>query len=162
MKRIQPMLALLIVTAVPAWAHHSVAGYDERQTLMLSGTVKEFYWVNPHMFIYVDVPDKKGATKDWIFECGAPAINLRLGWKPTDVKNGDKITVEFNPAKDGHADGLGRHVWLANGLQRTCVGAVVGVGGPGPGGRAPGGAPPAGAPPAGAPPGGAPPAGAPN
>lgn len=145
MKRIQRILAVLSLAAAPAWAHHSVAGYDAKQTPKLSGTVKEFHWKNPHVFVYVDVPGEKGATTQWIFECGAPAINMRLGWKPTDIKKGDKITVEFNPAVDGRADGLGRYVWLADGQQRSCVGAVVGVGGPGAGGPPPGGASPAGA-----------------
>lgn len=147
MKGIQRALTVLILTVAPAWAHHSVAGYDAKQTPKLSGTVKEFHWKNPHVFVYVDVPNEKGepgATTEWIFECGAPAINLRLGWKPTDIKKGDKITVEFNPAVDGRADGLGRYVWLANGQQRSCVGVLVGVGGPGaPGEPAP---PPTGAP----------------
>lgn len=140
MKYIQRALVALIVAAAPAWAHHSVAGYDAKQTPKLSGTVKEFHWKNPHIFVYVNVPDEKGATTEWIFECGAPAINMRLGWKPTDIKKGDTITVEFNPALDGRADGLGRHVWLANGQERSCVGALVGVGGPGaPGEQPPGG-----------------------
>ena len=145
-----------VLIASVANAHHSTAGYDNTKINTLSGTVEKFYWINPHMFIYLRVPDEKnpGATTNWVMEVGSPSINLRLGWKSTDVKPGDKVTIEYHPSRDGRPDGFSRIVWLANGEKRLCPGYSAdklgpAAGGPSPGGGAPSGPPPAGfAPPA--------------
>lgn len=48
----------LVGGVTSAWAHHSTAMYDYKNTKTLSGTVKMFQWTNPHMFISstVDAP----------------------------------------------------------------------------------------------------------
>ena len=40
--------------AVPAFAHHSFAMFDQRRIMTLEGTVTEFQWTNPHAFIEMD------------------------------------------------------------------------------------------------------------
>ena len=48
--------ALLI--AAPALAHHSFAMFDRDKDVTMSGTVTEFEWTNPHVWIHVSVPDR--------------------------------------------------------------------------------------------------------
>jgi len=119
MKHMQRSFALLALVIAPmAWSHHSTAGYDEQTSMTVTGTVEKFYWTNPHMFVYLQVPNEQGGTTKWVLEVGAPSIAARNGWKPTDIKTGDKITVDFSPARDGRPDGLASIVYLANGEKR--------------------------------------------
>ena len=36
------VLLLAYVLAIPAWAHHSMAGFDREKTVSINGTVKQF------------------------------------------------------------------------------------------------------------------------
>ena len=53
----------LATIAVPAFAHHGNASYDAEKSYIVKGTVTEFVWSNPHVFIKVDVKDDKGEVK---------------------------------------------------------------------------------------------------
>lgn len=105
-----------------SWAHHSTAGYDSKKTQTVTGVVKKFHWVNPHIFIYLEVPNEQGGTTEWTLEAGTPNINIRNGWKASDIKTGDKITVELHPARTGTPDGQSTVVTLANGEKRYAPG----------------------------------------
>ncbi|HEX5049278.1 MAG TPA: DUF6152 family protein [Gammaproteobacteria bacterium] len=85
----------------PAHAHHSFpAEYDASKAVTLTGKVTKVEWTNPHIFIYVDVPDEKtGNTVNWQLELGGPNSLLRLGWKRDSLKAGDIVTVEGSLAR---------------------------------------------------------------
>jgi len=51
-------------------------------------------WVNPHAYIFFNVKDESGMTKELRFELGPPYALTRGGWKRDTVKIGDKITIE--------------------------------------------------------------------
>lgn len=126
--------------AVPALAHHSTAMYDYTNTKVLSGTVKQFQWTNPHMFVKVLVPDAQGNTVEWNVECGTPNINARHGWKKSDIKAGDKLTMEINPMRDGTPGATLKWVQLPDG--RKLWGPAEDLAGGPPGGGAPAAPPP--------------------
>ena len=101
-------IALLSVAGVlaalpPAHAHHSFpAQYDASQPITLTGQVTRVEWTNPHIFIYIDVPDETtGEVVNWALEMGGPNALLRLGWKRDSLKPDDLITVEGSLARDG-------------------------------------------------------------
>ena len=96
----------VIVAAQPLLAHHSFAMFDTAKRVTMSGTVTAFEWTNPHVYIEVDVPDEKGVVKHWSVELGSPSILMQAGWKFSDVKVNDKITVVLNPLRSGEAGGL--------------------------------------------------------
>ena len=81
----------------------------------MSGTVTAFEWTNPHVYIELDVPDEKGVVKHWSVELGSPSILMQAGWKFTDVKVGDKITVVLSPLRSGEAGGLLAQATLRDG-----------------------------------------------
>jgi len=110
--------ALLLVASV-ASAHHSAAGIDRSKTVELVGTVKQFGWTNPHSWMEVDVPDKKGGTTTWKVEMTSPAYLVRAGWKSTTVKQGDEVKVTVRPLRDGSPGGLFVSVLLADGRTFT-------------------------------------------
>jgi hypothetical protein len=100
------LLGGMLLGARPALAHHSFAMFDTAKRLTMSGTVTSFEWTNPHAYIEIDVPDEKGITKHWSVELGSTSILMQAGWKFTDIKAGDKITVVLNPLRSGEAGGL--------------------------------------------------------
>ena len=89
-----------------ALAHHSYAMYDKR-AVTLQGTVKEFQWTNPHIFLQVLVPDASGQLVEWSIEGDGPGQLARKGWKFNTFRAGDKVTLGIAPLRDGsHAGGL--------------------------------------------------------
>ena len=92
---------LLILTAPVARAHHATASFDMEHSMTLKGTVSGFDWTNPHVYIYVDVKNDKGAAEKWSIEMASTGMLARAGWRRDTVKPGDEITVTGNRAKDG-------------------------------------------------------------
>lgn len=100
------LLCAALAAAPPVFAHHSFAMFDTAKRVTLNGTVTAFEWTNPHVYIELDVPGDKGTVKHWSIELGSPSILMQAGWKFTDVKVNDTITVVFNPLRSGEAGGL--------------------------------------------------------
>ncbi len=108
--------AVLLFAAVRVSAHHAFAAeYDANKLVTVSGIVTKFEWTNPHALLYVDGRDTEGKEGSWMFEMGAPGGLLRRGWKRTDLKDGDQITVDGYAAKDGRNVANVRTVKLADG-----------------------------------------------
>jgi hypothetical protein len=106
MKSIIPIIfAALVFMAGQAQAHHSATMFDDNKTIELSGTVKEFQWKNPHIWIQVMVKGADGTTKEWSVEGGGPNSLSRNGWRPSTFKPGDSVTIRVHPMRDGSAAG---------------------------------------------------------
>ena len=117
-------LAGLLVTALPAAAHHSFAAeYDAAKPIKLTGTVSKIEWTNPHCFFYIDVKNESGKVDTWALELGNPNALLRNGWTPKSVKIGDEVTVEGTRAKDGSLLGNARSMVLMSTGQRLFAGS---------------------------------------
>ena len=86
--------------AAPMTAHHSSAMFDATKTTELTGTVKEFQWTNPHIWIQVNI-DKAGTKEEWSFEGGSPNTLSRQGWQKSTFAPGAQVTIRFNPMRDG-------------------------------------------------------------
>ena len=113
------VFTLALLAAIPAWAHHSMAGFDRTKTVTLVGTVKQFKWANPHSWIEMDVPDGKGGSTDWNVEMTSPAVLIRAGWKSSVMKPGDKVTVMCHPQQSGEPGGIFVSVTLSDGRTLT-------------------------------------------
>ncbi len=108
--------AMLLLTAIRTSAHHSFAAeYDENKLITVSGSVSKFEWINPHALLSVHGTDSAGKAGSWKFEMGSPGSLEGLGWKKTDLKTGDRITIEGYAAKDGSNMANARMVKLADG-----------------------------------------------
>ena len=108
--------AVLFFTAIRTSAHHSFAAeYDVNKVVTISGIVAKFEWTNPHALLYVDGKDAEGKAGKWKFEMGSPGGLESRGWKKTDLKDGDQITVDGYAAKDVSNLANARTVTLADG-----------------------------------------------
>ncbi len=120
-----------LVLAAPAWAHHSYAMFDKQKVLQIDGTVRTLQWTNPHVYIWLYVPNAKGDQDVWGVELGAgPNALERHGWTRRSLNPGDKVSVKLNPLKDGRQGGLFLNVTLPDGK-------TMGLGGNNEGGKRP-------------------------
>ena len=101
-----PALAAATLTAQAASAHHSFSMYDRHRTVTLSGVVKEYIWMAPHVTIRVVSEEKRNAVVTWSVEGSSPSVLARGGWTGALLKPGDKISVGIHPRKDRSAGGL--------------------------------------------------------
>jgi Family of unknown function (DUF6152) len=87
-------------------AHHSTAIYDSDNPIELAGTVVEWQFVNPHVFILLEVVDTTtGDKKVWSLEGGNTAGLFRRGWTPNTLKAGDQIMLTVRPLRSGSPGG---------------------------------------------------------
>lgn len=87
-------------------AHHSTAIYDSDNPIELAGTVVEWQFVNPHVFILLEVVDTAtGDKKVWSLEGGNTAGLFRRGWTPNTLKAGDNIMLTVRPLRSGSPGG---------------------------------------------------------
>jgi hypothetical protein len=96
-----------LLSSTAAFAHHSNAMYDREKTLEIKGTVKEFQWTNPHVFIEIETVGANGAQSVYTVESSAPGILKSHGWKFNSIAPGDKVEVKVHPLRDkGNGGGL--------------------------------------------------------
>jgi hypothetical protein len=89
--------------ALPVIAHHSFAAeFDAGKTVTLKGTISKVDWVNPHIFVYLDVKDDAGRTTTWALQSLPPLFFRGSGLtKDLMMSTKQEVTVTANPAKDG-------------------------------------------------------------
>ncbi|MGB6451635.1 MAG: DUF6152 family protein [Steroidobacteraceae bacterium] len=85
-----------------ASAHHSFATFDQHTTKTIVGTVKDFQWTNPHIWVDIIVKSPQtGKDEVWSIEGGSPNGLRRTGWTRGTMKQGDTIEVVIHPLKNG-------------------------------------------------------------
>jgi hypothetical protein len=122
--RIGLLVIVVLLAATSALAHHSNSAFQGDKVIVLTGTVTQWKWMNPHTWIFLSVDDGRGGKVEWQIEGRTPGQLIRQGWSKTTLKVGDTITVDFSPAKDGSHTGLLTRVTLADGtaLRQTPIG----------------------------------------
>jgi len=84
-------------------AHHSTAGYDNKTTTPVKGTVVEYRWRNPHVTLIWDAKDDSGKVVRWTGEMLSPITNTGLGLSRDSFKVGDEVTVTIHPGPNDQA-----------------------------------------------------------
>jgi hypothetical protein len=117
-------LALMMVAATPAFAHHAFAAeYDANRKVLLTGNVTKVEWTNPHAHFFLNVKDASGRISGWDLELASPNTLQRGGWTRMSLKVGDVVTVNGYLAKDGSNLAHARDIRLADG-RRVLVGSA--------------------------------------
>jgi hypothetical protein len=109
------VLTLMVFPIVVVTAHHSVAGYDTQKEVTQRGTVVEYNWKNPHVFVVWSVKDETGKVVQWTGEMNSPTSMMQVGMNRTSLKPGDEIVLVINPSKTGNPLAIIRKVNMADG-----------------------------------------------
>jgi hypothetical protein len=118
---IAAVFGVAFMAAVPAFAHHSFAMFDNSKLITLEGKVVEYRWENPHTHIIVKVPP---GAKDpamvgtWDIEGASINIMARQGWTKISYKAGDPIIAVGHPLKSGDKGQSLSYVILPDGTRR--------------------------------------------
>ena len=84
-------------------AHHSVSGqFDMSKTATLKGVISRIDWINPHIFVYLDV-EENGAKTTYMLETFPPSQMRAAGLTKELLtgKLGEVVTITILPARDG-------------------------------------------------------------
>lgn len=107
---------LQVLAATPAFAHHAFAAeFDSTKPIKFQATVTKMLWVNPHVWIYVDVKKPDGTQEEWMIEAGTPNTLLRRGFTKQSLLPGTEVIVDGYQSKDGSRRANGRDLTLPNG-----------------------------------------------
>src|SRR5689334_17099581 len=102
---ISVLIAAILPASVSLFAHHGTAVYDTSKSITVKGTVAEYVWANPHVYVKVDAKDESGNTLRWTLEAQNPITETDLGWTKSTFKPGDEVEIEIKPAKNGRPIG---------------------------------------------------------
>jgi len=113
------LAALLVMTALPAGAHHPFTPfYDASRLTSMTGVIAELRNINPHIVVIVEGRGPDGTTGRWAFEGLPPHALTRQGPKDWKVKlqAGTKVTISGWAARDPSVRVFsGRDVTFADG-----------------------------------------------
>ena len=90
-------VAIIALWAPVAFAHHSPAGYDMQAQRTIEGTVTEYDWGNPHVYLSVR---ENGSDQVWVVEAFASTAMKSYGWSPQTLVAGDRVVVVGNPGRN--------------------------------------------------------------
>jgi uncharacterized protein DUF6152 len=103
-------------TAVSLRAHHAFAAeFDAKKPVHFEGTVTKMEWVNPHVWLHIDVKKPDGSVENWAFEAGTPNVLFRRGFTKESLLPGTKVVVDGYQSKDGLKRANGRDLTFSDG-----------------------------------------------
>jgi len=103
-------------TAVSLRAHHAFAAeFDAKKPVHFEGTVTKMEWVNPHVWLHIDVKKPDGTVENWAFEAGTPNVLFRRGFTKQSLLPGTKVVVDGYQSKDGLKRANGRDLTFSDG-----------------------------------------------
>src|SRR5579864_7971105 len=114
--------AVFLAVSVPVFAHHAWHGYDMNSLTTVTGTVTQFDWANPHVWISLDVKDDKANVEKWNAGGPSPSRMANTGWDKDTLKPGDQITAVGHRISDGTYSMRLVKVVLQDGRELICYG----------------------------------------
>jgi hypothetical protein len=119
MTKLAIVLAVAVAISVgasSAAAHHSAVQFDFTKSVSITGVVKKFQAINPHMRLVLQVKDTKG-DREIEFEGHSTNNMYRAGYRANMIKVGDTITVSVAPHRDGTEGGYVTSAVTASGAR---------------------------------------------
>jgi hypothetical protein len=99
-------LTLTVTLLAVAWAHahHGFGAFDRTKPLTLTGVVRSVEWINPHVFVYLDVKIDGGKVETWAIQTAPPNLLVRSGVTREALKPGVGFTAMGYPPKTDLTD----------------------------------------------------------
>lgn len=107
------ILVVLMFGSGGLQAHHSRANFNNDIDLELTGTVVDFSWRNPHVYVEIAVEDEAGETNTWLVEAHSVTGMKNKGWDKNTLVEGSTVTIGGHP--DRNTD---RHFLLMSYIQK--------------------------------------------
>ena len=115
----------LLLAGASLSAHHSFAAeFDIDKPIKLTGTVTKVEWVNPHVYVYLDVKDASGKVTSWSLSTWSPGAARRAGVTRANLGQGQTVTINGYHARDNSnfafmrkmtfGDGHSVEMWLGD------------------------------------------------
>ncbi len=108
-------MATAALVPLSADAHHSFAMFDNTKEVELKGTVQQWQWTSPHVWLYLLVPNGTAEPHKYTIEGGNPGQLRRDGYAKGSMAPGDKVTVYMSPLRNGEKGGAITAVVLPDG-----------------------------------------------
>ena len=106
----------LLVSVASLSAHHAFAAeFDANKPLQMKGTVTKMEWLNPHVWLHMDVKMPNGTVENWAFEAGTPSVLFRRGFTRKSLLPGTVVIIDGYRAKDGSRRANGRDLTFEDG-----------------------------------------------
>ena len=97
-------IVAVVLLGVSTSGHHSVPGqFDTSKPMTLTGRVAKIDWMNPHIYVHLNVKDESGKTVTWALGSAPPAMLRTAGLTKENItgKPGEILTIVIYPARDG-------------------------------------------------------------
>jgi len=92
----------LAASAAAVSAHHSITAiYDSTKQLTVTGSVREFHFVNPHPWVGIDVTTAPGQVEPWRLELDNRFELVDVGMKADTLKPGDAVVARGSAGRNG-------------------------------------------------------------
>lgn len=107
--------ATLVLTTT-ALAHHSAAAFDTQKEVKVTGSVTQYRFANPHIYLTIQVKKDDGSTVSMEVEAGAASVLNGLGFTRDSIAVGEVVTIVGNPARNNpNALLLGKELYKRDG-----------------------------------------------
>jgi len=120
LQRICAIAVLAFVVVIPMLsvvvsAHHSRSHYGQTE-MTTTGTVVEYKWRNPHVFVVWEAKDSGGKVTHWVGEMASVTSMIADGMTKDSLKPGDQIKVlAFPSTNPGSTESLIKTITKADG-----------------------------------------------
>jgi hypothetical protein len=84
-------------------AHHSPARYDLQAQRTVEGTITQYEWGNPHVYLFVR---ENGVDRVWTVEAYPSTAMKQYGWAKDTFAPGDRVVVVGNPGRAASSSAL--------------------------------------------------------
>ncbi len=105
-----------------AQAHHSHAMFDEGKETTITGKVAAVSYMNPHVYVSIEVKGASNAPEKWSIEMSHIGNMMNRGVMRDTMKVGDEVVLTMNPLRDGKNGGSYTRIVSINGVKNTAEG----------------------------------------
>src|ERR1700722_20416804 len=125
MMRSTAFIVALMVSTVPALAHHGGGTFDLTRSVTYMGKLTRVELVNPHSWLYFDVTDADGRVSHHRCEMRSVHVLRRSGWTKENFSVGQQVTIEASPNKTDPGSCYLQTILAADGTRMDRYGQYV-------------------------------------